>query len=105
MTPRCPHCHAITPPLPSKFAQSAVLTVAWLLVVTMAFAAAVIGPFIMVVLPFLALACVGVVAAAYEYAHGDRICAACGRAYEVDGAPMAAEPRQVPVAGRPSFAA
>jgi hypothetical protein len=104
MTPRCPHCHALTPPLPSTFAQVAVLTTAWTLVVAMAFATAVIGPFIMVVLPFLALACVGVLAAAYEYAHGDRLCAACGRAYAVEGRALAAEPRHVPTA-TPALAA
>ena len=100
-TAHCPHCLARIPSPPAKLARYGVLTVAWLVVLAMAFAAAVIGPFILVVMPFFALGCIGLLAGAYDYAHGDRTCARCGRAYEIDGVAVVPRPGARPVPAAP----
>jgi hypothetical protein len=100
MTTRCPHCHSLVPKSPSRLIRRMALVGAWVVVLAMVFGASLIGPFVIPVLPFLAFAGMSLISAVYEYAHADRICDVCGRAYELDGErvepAVAVETRPVP---------
>jgi hypothetical protein len=100
MTTRCPHCHSLVPKPPSRMIRRLALGGAWIVVMAMVFGASLIGPFVIAILPFMVFAGIALVTAAYEFAHADRICAVCGRAYELDGErvepAVAVETRPIP---------
>ncbi len=105
MTARCPHCHALTPKGHGPWTRYLVLGLGWSVVMGMVFGAAVIGPFVTVLIPVLLLGGVGLVAAIHEFAFGDRLCESCGRAYLIDGKRVGPEPLLVPAEVAPALAA
>lgn len=97
MITRCPHCLARVRKSPSSVSRVLVLGLVWTVTMALVFGVSVIGPFVMVLLPVFLFGGIGLWTAAYEYAHGDRICPACGKAYEIDGEAVEPAPRAVPV--------
>jgi hypothetical protein len=101
MTARCPHCLALVPRSPSRLTRAVVIGGAWIVMMAIVFGLSLIGPFVIPVIPFAVFAGIGLVGGAYEYAHADRVCDTCGRAYELDGerveSPVAVEPKPLPV--------
>jgi hypothetical protein len=59
-----------------------VVGLAWTVTTAMMFGALLIGPFIMIVIPFLFFAGASLITAAHEWAFADETCGACGRLIE-----------------------
>jgi hypothetical protein len=79
----CPHCRASLPAPRSRLLGSLVVGLAWTVVMAMVFGALLIGPFIMLIIPFLFAAGVSLITVAHEWAFPDWTCAACGKLIEV----------------------
>jgi hypothetical protein len=75
----CPHCHHHTHLVaPSAWTRVAVVA-AWVVVAAMIFAAGLIGPFIMLALPFLGACGGGLIAGVHTLAFAPATCGRCGK--------------------------
>ncbi|MFO7564534.1 MAG: hypothetical protein R6X02_17955 [Enhygromyxa sp.] len=88
MTARCPYCDARTRKSPGRLARGLALFGTWFAILAMLFGLSLALLFVIPLVPIVIVAGAALVGSAHEYAYGDRICEACGRAYEVDGEPI-----------------
>src|SRR5690349_21743612 len=93
----CPHCHHHTHLVAPAAWTRALVVVAWIVAAAMVFAAGLIGPFIMLVLPFLGACGGGLIAGAHALAFAPATCDRCGKIVEA----AAIQPAGVRVLGAP----
>ncbi len=95
----CPHCHQHTHLVAPAAWTRGFVALAWVVVAAMVFMAGMIGPFIMLVLPFLAACGMGLISGAHALAGEPATCASCGKivdeAAATRGAPVRAAPARV----------
>lgn len=75
----CPHCHHHTHLVAPAAWTRAFVAVAWVVVAAMVFMAGMIGPFIMLVVPFLAACGAGLISGAHALAGEPATCGRCGK--------------------------
>lgn len=75
----CPHCHHHTHLVAPAAWTRAFVAVAWVVVAAMVFMAGMIGPFIMLVVPFLAACGAGLISGAHALAGEPVTCGSCGK--------------------------
>lgn len=75
----CPHCHHRTHLVAPPAWTRALVGVAWVVAAAMVFAAGMIGPFIMLVLPFLGACAGGLIGGAHALAFAPATCGRCGK--------------------------
>jgi hypothetical protein len=84
MTSHCPHCDALTPEIPSRVLRYTAVAAAWAVIILMLMGLSMASLFAVPLVPFIVLAGAALVSSSHHYAFGERICEACGRAYELD---------------------
>jgi hypothetical protein len=88
MNARCPHCDARTRNSPSRLVRVLAVGGAWLVILAMLVGLSLASLFAVPLVPLIVIAGAALVGGTHEFAFGDRICEACGRAYELDGEPI-----------------
>jgi hypothetical protein len=88
MIARCPYCDSRTRKSPAQLTRGLALFGTWLVILVMLFGLSLALLFVIPLVPIVIVAGAALVGGAHEYAYGDRICEACGRAYELDGVPI-----------------
>ena len=96
----CPHCHHHTHLVAPAAWTRGFVALAWVVVAAMVFMAGMIGPFIMLVLPFLAACGMGLISGAHALAGEPATCGHCGKIVDA-----AAATRGVAVRAAPARAA
>lgn len=75
----CPHCHHHTHLVAPPAWTRALVAVAWVVAMGMVFMAGMIGPFIILVLPFLGVVGGGLIGGAHALAGEPPTCGRCGK--------------------------
>ena len=102
MNVRCPHCGELNK-TPSRVLRLAAVAGAWLVILAMLVGLSLASLFAVPIVPIVIFAGAALVTSSHHYAFGDRLCEACGRAYEVDGEyvePAVVEPAPARVLAR-----
>jgi hypothetical protein len=78
----CPHCRASLPAPRSRLLGYLVVIGAWITVMAMVFGAILLGPAILMVIPFLFAGGASLITIAHAWAFDDWTCDACGKLIE-----------------------
>lgn len=92
----CPHCHHHTHLVAPAAWTRGFVAVAWVVVAAMVFMAGMIGPFIMLVAPFLAACGMGLISGAHALAGEPATCGSCGKIVDEAAATRAVAVRAAP---------